>query len=165
MLSLRDFMQVEFDVKIDAGTLYDYMINRTYSHAMGVMEAAVGAVLLILFGRTGNFVCLAAGLIVLTALPVVLYLKAKRQEQEPDYGRPLHYSLSEDGVEVIRANGREFWKWDEMEKAVSTTKCVILYTSGPGVCIFPRRELKDSLIPAVEMISTHLPPKKVNIRM
>ena len=51
MLSLRDFMQVEFDVKIDAGTLYDYMINRTYSHAMGVMEAAVGAVLLILFGR------------------------------------------------------------------------------------------------------------------
>ena len=63
MLSLRDFMQVEFDVKIDAGTLYDYMINRTYSHAMGVMEAAVGAVLLILFGRTGNFVCLAAGLL------------------------------------------------------------------------------------------------------
>ena len=56
MLSLRDFMQVEFDVKIDAGTLYDYMINRTYSHAMGVMEAAVGAVLLILFGRTGNIV-------------------------------------------------------------------------------------------------------------
>lgn len=52
-----------------------------------------------------------------------------------------------------------------MEKAVSTTKCVILYTSGSGVCIFPRRELKDSLIPAVEMISTHMPPKKVNIRM
>ena len=68
-------------------------------------------------------------------------------------------------MEVIRANGREFWKWDEMEKAVSTTKCVILYTSGSGVCIFPRRELKDSLIPAVEMISTHMPPKKVNIRM
>ena len=109
--------------------------------------------------------CLTAGQIVLTALPVGLYLKAKLQEQEPDYGRPLHYSLTEDGVEVIRAYGWEFWKCDEMEKAVSTTKCVILYTSGPGVCIFPRRELKDSLIPAVEMISTHMPPKKVNIRI
>ena len=38
-------MQVEFDVKIDAGALYDYMINRAYSHVTGVMEAAVGAVL------------------------------------------------------------------------------------------------------------------------
>ena len=68
-------------------------------------------------------------------------------------------------MEVVRAGGREFWKWEEMERAVSTTKSVILYTSGSGVCIFPRRELKDSLIPAVEMISTHMPPKKVNIRM
>ena len=44
------FMQVEFDVKIDAGALFDYMINRAYSHAAGVMEAALGAVLLIFFG-------------------------------------------------------------------------------------------------------------------
>ena len=158
-------MQVEIDVKIDAGALYDYMINRAYSHVSGVLEAAVGAVLLILFGRTGNFVCLAAGVIVLAALPVFLYVKAKRQEQKPDYSRPLHYSLTEDGVEAVRANRRDFWKWEEMERAVSTTKSVILYTPGTGACIFPRRELKDSLIPAVEMISTHMPAKKVNIRM
>ncbi len=159
------FMQVEFDVKIDAGALFDYMINRAYSHAAGVMEAALGAVLLIFFGRTGNFVYLAAGLIVFAALPVFLYLKAKRQEKEPDYSSSLHYTLTEDGVEVVRAGGREFWKWEEMERAVSTTKSVILYTHGSGVCIFPRGELKDNLIPAVEMISTHMLPKKVNIRM
>lgn len=158
-------MQVEFDVKIDAGALYDYMINRAYSHGPGVVEAAVGAVLILLFGRTGNFMCLAAGGIVLAALPLYLYWKARRKERKPDYSRPLHYSLSEDGVEAVRANGRDFWKWEEMEKAVSTTKSVILYSSGAGACIFPRRELKDSLVPAVEMISTHMPPEKVNIRM
>ena len=52
-----------------------------------------------------------------------------------------------------------------MERAVSTTKSVLVLLPGSDACIFPREQLKDSLIPAVEMISTHVPAKKVNIRM
>ena len=52
-----------------------------------------------------------------------------------------------------------------MERAVSTTKSVLVLLSGSDAFIFPREQLKDSLIPAVEMISTHVPAKKVNIRM
>ena len=162
---MRIVMQVEFDVKMDAGTIYDYMINRTYSRAPGVLEAAAGAVLLLLFGRTGNILCLAASLIVFAAPPVLLYLKAGRRTGDPDYSPVLHYTLTEEGVEAVGEKTRDFWKWNELEKAVSTNKSVILYTSGSRACIFPRAELKDSLIPAVEMISTRMPPRKVNIRM
>ncbi len=158
-------MLVEFDVKLDVGTLYDCLVKTAYSRAPGVMTSAAGAVLLLLFGRTGNPFCLAAGLIVLAGFPALLYRKAKKEEKEGNYGQPLHYRLTEDGVEEIRAGAGRLYRWEEMERALSTTKSVLLLTSGSGVCIFPREQLKDSLIPAVEVISTHIPARKVNIRM
>ncbi|HJA92477.1 MAG TPA: YcxB family protein [Candidatus Eisenbergiella merdipullorum] len=158
-------MQVEFDVRLDAGTLYDHLVYRAYSHTPGIMETAAGALLVIVFGMTGNLLCLIAGLVILAWLPASLWRKAARKAKQPDFQQPLHYILTEEGVEIFRKNGKDFWKWEEMEKAVSTSKSVILYTVGDSACIFPRRELKDSLIPAVEMISTHMSPRKVNIRM
>ena len=68
-------------------------------------------------------------------------------------------------MEAVRAGKRDFRKWEEVERAVSTTKSVLVLLPGSDACIFPREQLKDSLIPAVEMISTHVPAKKVNIRM
>ena len=35
-------MEVEFDVKIDAGALYDYMLRHTYSSAAGILGTAGG---------------------------------------------------------------------------------------------------------------------------
>ena len=158
-------MQVEFDVQIDTGAIFDYMIKQAYSGTPGIAAAAAGAVLLLLFGRTGNAFCLAAGLIVLAGFPALLYRKAKRREKDPDFGGSVHYRLTEEGMEAVRPGKRDFRKWEEVERAVSTTKSVLVLLPGSDACIFPREQLKDSLIPAVEMISTHVPAKKVNIRM
>ena len=42
-------MEVEFDVKITAGALYDYMLYHTFTGASGLLGAAVGALLVVAF--------------------------------------------------------------------------------------------------------------------
>ena len=158
-------MRVEFEVQIDTGALYDYMINRAYSGASGVMGTAAGALLLIIFGRTGKIFFLAAGLLLLACIPAALYLKVKRQMRSADFQKTVRYRLTEEGVEASGEKETGRFRWEEVEKAVSTGKSIILYTGRSGACIFPREDLKDHLIPAVEMISTHMPSEKVNIRM
>ena len=45
-------MEVEFDVKIDSGVLYDYMLHHTYTSFAGVVGTTVGALMLVAFGMT-----------------------------------------------------------------------------------------------------------------
>ena len=98
--------------------------------------------------------------------PGSLFLKAKQQAlTNPAFKQPLHYKMTEEGVEVSQGEATEFQKWEDMVKAVSTARSIVLYTTRINASIFPRRDLKDNLSKAVEMISTHMPPKKVNIRM
>ena len=52
-----------------------------------------------------------------------------------------------------------------MTKATSTGKSIILYTSPVNASIFPRADLKEKEVAVIEMISTHMPPKKVKIRV
>ena len=150
-------MEVEFDVKIDSAVLYDYMLHHTYTSFAGVVGTTVGALILVAFGMTGHVVYLIAGLIILLYQPGSLLLKAKQQAlTNPAFKQPLHYKMTEEGVEVSQG---------DMVEAISTGRSIILYTTRINASIFPRRDLKDSLSKVVEMISTHMPPKKVNIRM
>lgn len=158
-------MEIEFDVKIDAGSLYDYMLHHTFTSFSGVLGAAVGAFLLVVGVMSGGWAYLAAGLIILAYQPVSLYLRARKQALNPVFKEPLHYRLTEEGVEVSQKEAKEFQKWEDMFKAVSTNKSIILYTGRMNASIFPKRDLKDDLEGAVEMISTHMPAKKVNIRL
>ena len=148
-------MEVEFDVKIDSAVLYDYMLHHTYTSFAGVVGTTVGALILVAFGMTGHVVYLIAGLIILLYQPLT----------NPAFKQPLHYKMTEEGVEVSQGDMVEFQKWEDMVKAISTGRSIILYTTRINASIFPRRDLKDSLSKVVEMISTHMPPKKVNIRM
>ena len=156
-------MEVEFDVKIDSGVLYDYMLHHTYTSFAGVLGTTVGALMLVAFGMTGHIIYLIAGLVILLYQPGSLFLKAKQQAlTNPAF---KHYKMTEEGVEVSQGEATEFQKWEDMVKAVSTARSIVLYTTRINASIFPRRDLKDNLSKAVEMISTHMPPKKVNIRM
>ena len=62
-------MEIEFDVKIDAGVLYDYMLHHTYSSFSGVLGTAVGALILVGFAATGYVIYLIAGIVILAYLP------------------------------------------------------------------------------------------------
>ena len=53
---------------------------------------------------------------------------------------------------------------EDMKKAVSTTRSIVVYTSAVNASIFPKRELGEKSSAVIEMISIHMPPKKVKIR-
>lgn len=159
-------MEVEFEVKITAGALYDYMMKHTYSGFAGVLGTAVGALMLVGFAIYGHVLYLIAGVVLLVYQPGSLFLKSRQQAaSNPAFRKPLRYRMTEEGVEVSQGETAEFQKWEDMYKAVSTTQSIILYTDRIHAAIFPRKDLGDNLAPVIEMISTHLPPKKVNIRL
>lgn len=158
-------MEQEFDVKITSGVLYDYMLRHTYNSAVGLIGTIVGALLVLWFLTEGGIIFLIAGVEILLYLPWTLFLKAKQQAlSTPAFQKPLHYRLSEEGIEVSQGEEKQMQSWDSMYKAVSTGRSIIVYTSPVNASIFPRKDLGDSAAAVIEMISTHMPPKKVKIR-
>ncbi len=82
----------------------------------------------------------------------------------PSFQEPLRYTLDEEGLTVSQGEAQERMDWENMHKAVSTGRSIILYTSPVNATIFPKRQLGEERTAVVEMISTHMPPKKVKIR-
>ena len=158
-------MEMEFDVKITSGILYDYMLRHTYNSASGLIGTIVGVLFIFWFFARGGAIFLIAGLVILLYLPWSLFLKAKQQVlNTPAFKEPLHYNLTEEGIEVSQGEEKQMQSWDSMYKAVSTGKSIIVYTSPVNASIFPRKDLGDMAANVIEMICTHMPPKKVKIR-
>ncbi len=158
-------MEIEFDVKVTPGVLYDYMLHHTYTSASGLIGAVIGALMVVAFFMGAGALCLIAGIIILAYLPWTLFIKSRQQYlANPSFKNALHYKLTEEGVEVSQNEETQSQKWEEMYKAVSTPKSLILYTSPVNASIFPKADLGEKSSGVIEMISTHMPPKKVKIR-
>ena len=113
-----------------------------------------------------QWIFLIAGIVLLLYLPRTLFLKSKQQVlNNPAFKESLHYVLDEDGITVSQGELSEGQSWENMVKAVSTPRSIIVYTSKVNATIFPKREMGDKTPYVIEMISTHMPPAKVKIRM
>ncbi len=158
-------MEVEFDIQMTSGDLYDYMLHHTYTSASGLIGAIAGALMVVASFSGAGIICLIAGLVVLLYLPVTLFLKSKQQFlMNPSFKKPLHFKMTEEGIEVSQGEEVQSQKWEDMRKAVSTMRSLIVYTSPVNASIFPKRELGDLAPGVIEIISTHMPPEKVKIR-
>lgn len=158
-------MEIEFDVKITPGVLYDYMLYHTYTSASGLIGQVVGALLVVAFFLGKGVLFLIAGIVILAYLPWTLFIKSRQQYlSNPAFKNPLHYKMTEEGVEVSQKGEVQGQRWEDMYKAVSTPRSLILYTSPVNASIFPKRELGENAAGVARMISTHMPPKKVKIR-
>ncbi len=158
-------MEVEFDVQITSADLYDYMLYHTFSSASGLIGAAAGALMVTAGFLGAGVLCVIAGAIILLYLPVILFLKSKQQYlSNPSFKKPLHYKMTEEGMEVSQGEEVQSQKWEDMYKAVSTMKSIVVYTSPVGASVFPKRELGEKSSAVIEMISTHMPARKVRIR-
>lgn len=156
---------LELDVKIQAADLYDYLLMHAYSSASGLLGSGVGAVAVLVGLARGQFLFVAAGIVLLVYLPWTLFLRSRQQAAaNPAFQEPLHYVLDEQGITVSQNGEEQHQDWQDMVKAVSTGRSIIVYTSRVNATIFPRRELKNKETDVIEMISTHMPPKKVRIR-
>lgn len=158
-------MEVEFDVKITPGVLYDYMLYHTYTSAAGLIGAVAGALMVVAYFMGAGILVLIAGIIILAYLPWTLFLKSRQQYlANPAFKTPLHYKMTEEGVTVSQNDETQGQKWEDMYKAVSTSRSLILYTSPVNASIFPKKDLGEKAPGVIEIISTHMPPKKVKIR-
>lgn len=158
-------MEIEFDVKMTSGDLFDYMLHHTYTSPSGLIGAVAGALMVVAGASGAGMLCLIAGLVILLYLPVTLFLKSKQQFlTNTAFKKPLHYKLTEEGIAVSQGEEVQSQKWEDMYKAVSTVKALIVYTTPVNATIFPKRDLGEQTTAVIEMISTHMPPKKVKIR-
>lgn len=158
-------MEIEFDVKVTAGVLYDYLLYHTYTSLSGMLGTLVGVFLIMAFLSTKYVIYLIAGVVLIAYLPGALFLRAMQQVQNtPAFKKSLHYKMTDAGISVSQDENEENQSWDSCVKAVSTGRSIILYTSRTAASIFPKRDLGDKKEALIQMISTHMPPKKVKIR-
>jgi hypothetical protein len=108
---------------------------------------------------------LIAGVVLIAYIPCTLFLRANQQvANTPAFKQPLHYKMTDEGISVSQGEQEEKQSWDSCYKAISTSKSIILYTSKTAASIFPKSDLGDQKDAIVQMISTHMPPKKVKMR-
>ena len=137
-------METEFDVKITPGVLYDYMLYHTYTSAAGLLGSVVGALLVVVFFMGYGALFLIAGIVILAYLPWTLFIKSRRQYlANPAFKEPLHYTMTQEGVAVSQKGEVQSQKWEDMYKAVSTSRSLILYTSPVNASIFPKKDLGE----------------------
>lgn len=158
-------MELEFETKITANILFDYMLHHTYNSPSGILGSGIGAVLVVGFFGTQNILYLLAGIVLLAYLPCSLYLSSLKQIQNtPAFKEPLCYRMNEEGIQVSQGGQSQLQKWENMYRAVSTRNSIIVYNTKVNAWIFPRRDLGAMTPGVIEMISTHMPAGKVKIR-
>lgn len=156
---------IEFDVQIKAGDLYDYMMRHTYNGFSGLFGSLVGALMVVGGVLMNSVLMIIAGVVLLCYLPWTLFLKSRQQIlANPAFNEPLHYVLDDEGIHVSQKDVTEMQKWEDIVKAVSTGKSLIVYTSKVNACIFPKRDLGDLVPQVIQVLSTHLPASKVKIK-
>lgn len=155
----------EFDVQMSTGILYDYLLKHTYSGLQGILATIIGGLLLMNFIAGSSVIYLIAGIVVILYIPMSLYLSAKRQMLLTEaFKKPLHYRFYEEGIEVSQDEIAELQQWETMQKAVSSGKSIIVYTSKVKAAIFPRKDMGEQTARVIEIISTHMPSDKVKIK-
>lgn len=158
-------MRVEFDVKITAADLYDYMLSHTYSGFSGLFGSIVGALFIIMYFSVGYFLYLIAGAVILLYIPCSLFLRAHKQVALNEvFKKPLHYVLTDEGVTVSQGEDEMFQEWDVVYKAKSTNRSLLIYTSKVNAWIFPKRDLGKDKEAVIQLISAHVAPNKVKIK-
>lgn len=156
---------MEFDVKIEAGDLYDYMLMHSYHGASGLLGSGVGAVMLLVGAARSQWIFVIFGIVLLLYLPCALFLKSRQQVLgNPAFKQPLHYVLDEEGITVSQGEASQSQAWGDMVKAVSTGRSIIIYTSKVNATIFPRKQLGEDINGLIAHICAHMPPKRVKIR-
>lgn len=158
-------MQVEFDVNITPGVLYDYLLSHTYRSLSGLVGTIVGVLLIIGFAMTMKVPYLIAGIVIVGYIPWTLFIKSRQQYlSNPSFKQPIHYLLDDEGIEVSQDGEVQRIAWADTVKALSTGANVLIYTSKVNACILPKKDLGEKKVQVYAAISTHMDPKKVHIR-
>lgn len=165
-------MSVKFNVKMTVEYMYDFMLYHNYTHMIGLMSTIAGVLCLAVFIQdimNGNMqssaVWLMCAILFLVVSPSSMKAKARSQVNNAEmFQKPLEYEFTEEGITVRQDEAKAETKWEEVTKAVSTQKSVILYLGRVRALILPKECMGDRYEEVLTVIHTHIPPNKVKIR-
>ena len=158
-------MKLEFDIEISAADLYDFMLYHTYTGFSGLFGTVIGALFVIYFTMTGVWYYLAAGLLIIFYIPCSLFMRAKKQALTNNFfKKPIHYSLSDEGIRVTQDEYDMTLPWDKIVKAVASGRSIFLYTSKVNAWIFPKHILTTHKNDLIQMVSEYVAPDKIKIK-
>lgn len=159
-------MELEFDVRVTSSELYDYLLYHTYTSFSGIIGTLAGVFFILSFAASRYPIYLIAGAVIIAYMPCSLFLRAKQQAlNTPVFKEAIHYRMTDEGISVSQGESKESQSWESCIKAASTARSIILYTSKTTASIFPKKDLGDKKEALIHMISTHMPPKRVKIRL
>ncbi|MDE6313712.1 MAG: YcxB family protein [Lachnospiraceae bacterium] len=164
-------MKVEFDVKMTEKIMYNFLLHHAYSsitvivgNIFGILVAALGVNMWTTDpGKAIMYIIL--GILMIGYTPCSLHFNAKKQIMASEvFQKPITYTISEQGLSSSQNGVTTEADWDTMMKVTSTAKSIIIYTGKNKATILPKESMGDKYETVVEMISTHVPAKKVKIR-
>ncbi|MBP5607332.1 MAG: YcxB family protein [Lachnospiraceae bacterium] len=157
--------ELEFDVKMSSGVLYDYLLRHSYTSAVGLIGSCFGAFGIIVFFMRGGWLYLIMGVIVLLYLPLTLFKRSKMvMLTNPSFKQPLKYRFYDKGYTVSQDDAKSSVEWSGCTKAVSTKKSIIIYTGKNNASIFPRDQIPGGASELISLIAKYMEPKRVKIR-
>lgn len=157
-------MEMELDVQITKKDLYNYQLHHAYTSPSGLFGTIVGCLFVVGFFNTGTPLYLVIGAFIILYFPWTLHIRAASQAGQPVFRKPLHYRLSEEGLEISTEEEKQLVSWESITKASSTGKVIMLYTSKVNAFLFPKRLLGERSAEFVQLISRYVAPGKVKIR-
>lgn len=157
-------MEMELDVQITKRDLYDYQLYHAYTSPSGLFGTIVGCLFVVGFINTGTPLYLVIGAFIILYFPWTLHIRAASQAQSPVFRKPLHYKLSEEGLEISTEEEKQLVAWESITKASATGKTIMLYTSKVNAFLFPKRVLGERSGEFVKVVSRYVAPEKMKIK-
>lgn len=160
-------MDLEFDVKVTPGVLYDFKIQHTYKKPITILATALGffSIYLSFVREDYKLIFLFLGIVFIVYEPITAayhsYIQAKLT---PAFQQPLHYRFCEEGIEISQNGEVQMAKWDQCVKACNTRKSIFVYTSKVNAFIFPRTDLGNQAEDVIAYIAKHVSPEVMKIR-
>lgn len=155
----------EVDVHIKASDLFDYSLRHSYTSLSGLLSTIIGFLMIYAYFAKGASVWyLLFGIIVVVYIPANLFLMSRQQAMQETFRKPLRYTFYKEGMAVSQGDVQDVIGWDYILKAVATSNSIIVYTGKNRASIFPRRDLNPDATALIQVLSTHLDPKKIKIK-
>ena len=154
----------EFDVDLKLDDLYRYTMRHTYFQLSGVFGIliSVGSLILCYLNRriyssSTIFVLIFVGLLFTVIQPIMLYSKCKMQMKKNEgINAPLHYTLSEEGIEIEQQEQTAEVKWYDVRKVVKAKGGQYIYMSPARAFIFPKKQCGQEYEEIASMVTAQV---------
>jgi len=157
-------MEVEFDVKLNRSAIQDYMLHNGRIGTIRIVLTVLGTLLIVGFFLTARISMVYFGLVAILYLPVFTWFRARRLSKMDRFLSSNFFLLNDSGITKVSGSETKRVEWENVAQAISTRKCIIVFTDEQKACVFPRVDMGDKTEAVIKIISTHLEPEKNKIR-